>query len=111
MADCIENWWHTEGQLRYPDADGLTILADGGGSNGSNCHAGRRLEPVYAIATDFTVTSHVTSRDIEVESELNNAYSANSAKTGQAAHWITQPILSTLARRLLVQGAGVFVPG
>ena len=38
-VDCIENWWRTEGQLRYPDADSLAILADGGGSNGSNCRA------------------------------------------------------------------------
>ena len=34
-VDCIENWWRTEGQLRYPDADSIAILADGGGSNGS----------------------------------------------------------------------------
>lgn len=32
-------WWRTEGQLRYPNADSLAILADGGGSNGSNCRA------------------------------------------------------------------------
>ena len=38
-VDCVENWWRIEGRLRYPDADTLTILADGGGSNGSNCRA------------------------------------------------------------------------
>jgi hypothetical protein len=38
-VDCVESWWRTEGQLRYPDADRLAILADGGGSNGSNCRA------------------------------------------------------------------------
>jgi len=38
-VDCIENWWCIEGQLRYPGANTLTILADGGGSNGSNCRA------------------------------------------------------------------------
>ena len=38
-VDCVENWWCIEGQLRYPDAKTLTILADGGGSNGSNCRA------------------------------------------------------------------------
>ena len=38
-ADCVENWWRSEGQHRYPDADRLTILADGGGSNGSRCRA------------------------------------------------------------------------
>lgn len=38
-VDCVETWWHTEGRRRYPNADRLTILADGGGSNGSNCRA------------------------------------------------------------------------
>jgi hypothetical protein len=38
-ADCVENWWRIEGQLRYPDADRVAILADGGGSNGSHCRA------------------------------------------------------------------------
>ena len=38
-VDCIEKWWRTEGRQRYPDAEGLTILADGGGSNASNSRA------------------------------------------------------------------------
>jgi len=38
-VDCVENWWRIEGRMRYPDADRLAILADGGGSNGSNCRA------------------------------------------------------------------------
>jgi hypothetical protein len=35
-VDCVEKWWRTEGRQRYPGAKGLTILADGGGSNASN---------------------------------------------------------------------------
>ena len=31
--DCIEKWWRTEGRQRYPNANQLAILADGGGSN------------------------------------------------------------------------------
>ena len=38
-VDCVEKWWRTEGQSRYPDADRLAILADGGGSNGPICRA------------------------------------------------------------------------
>ena len=34
-VDSIESWWSTEARDRYPDADELVILADGGGSNGS----------------------------------------------------------------------------
>lgn len=34
-VDSIETWWLTEAQHRYPDANELVILADGGGSNGS----------------------------------------------------------------------------
>jgi hypothetical protein len=35
-VDCVEKWWRTEGAKRYPNVKRLTILADGGGSNGSS---------------------------------------------------------------------------
>ncbi len=38
-VDCVEKWWRTEGCKRYPNGKRLTILADGGGSNGSACRA------------------------------------------------------------------------
>ena len=38
-VDCVEKWWRSEGHPRYAGADRLTILADGGGSNGSRCRA------------------------------------------------------------------------
>ena len=38
-VDCVETWWCTEGCQRYADAKHLTILADGGGSNGCVCRA------------------------------------------------------------------------
>lgn len=31
----IGHWWHTMGQVRYPVAQEILIMADGGGSNGS----------------------------------------------------------------------------
>ena len=33
-VDCIAHWWLNEGQLLYPNAKQLLILADAGGSNG-----------------------------------------------------------------------------
>ena len=38
-VDCVEKWWRTEGRKRYPDAKGLAILADGGGSNAAASRA------------------------------------------------------------------------
>lgn len=35
----IARWWETEGQVTYPSADELLILADGGGGNGNRCRA------------------------------------------------------------------------
>ena len=34
-VETIRRWWRTMGSLAYPDARGLLITADGGGSNGS----------------------------------------------------------------------------
>lgn len=34
-TDAIEAWWLSQGRFRYRDAKQITILADGGGSNGS----------------------------------------------------------------------------
>lgn len=36
-VESIRRWWATEGRTRYPGADQLLILADGGGSNGPTC--------------------------------------------------------------------------
>jgi transposase len=33
-VESIRQWWHSMGEDLYPDADGLLICADGGGSNG-----------------------------------------------------------------------------
>jgi hypothetical protein len=34
-VNAIRSWWKLMGRARYPNAQGLTITADGGGSNGS----------------------------------------------------------------------------
>ena len=33
-VDCLDYWWRSAGQTRYPNATRLTVLADCGGSNG-----------------------------------------------------------------------------
>jgi hypothetical protein len=38
-VESIGQWWTLEGMQRYPQADHLLILADGGGSNGARCRA------------------------------------------------------------------------
>jgi hypothetical protein len=38
-VDCLEAWWRLDGRLRFPSQNRLLILADGGGSNGSNRRA------------------------------------------------------------------------
>ena len=43
-VDCVEKWWRTEGRQRYPDANGLTILADAGGSNAPESNAGYQCQ-------------------------------------------------------------------
>lgn len=34
VADALRRWWHRMGKSRYPEAGGMLILADCGGSNG-----------------------------------------------------------------------------
>lgn len=38
-VDVIARWWRMEGRRRYPGAECLTILADGGGSNSASSRA------------------------------------------------------------------------
>ena len=37
-CDSIKLWWDTVGKSRYPNADSILVLADGGGSNSSRRH-------------------------------------------------------------------------
>ena len=87
-VDCIENWWRAEGQLRYADADSLAILADGGGSNGSNCLA--KATPASSVQSPSSHRHCRTTLPTGTSkwNPIDTACSANSAKTGQAAQWI-----------------------
>jgi hypothetical protein len=56
-VNTIRRWWHQIGRIRYPDANRLTITADGGGSNGSRVRLWKRELRGLAneLAIDITV--------------------------------------------------------
>jgi hypothetical protein len=45
-VDALVLWWRTQGRRRYPQAEQLLILADGGGSNSARCRMWK-----YALQT------------------------------------------------------------
>ena len=55
-VDAIEAWWISEGRQRYDGAKELTILADGGGSNGSTNRLWKRRLHRFAQRHGLTVT-------------------------------------------------------
>ena len=56
-VDSIEKWWKNEGTKRYPQARELLILADGGGSNGSNRRAWKHyLQESLCNRHNLTIT-------------------------------------------------------
>lgn len=56
-VDSIEKWWKNEGAKRYPQAREILILADGGGSNGSNRRAWKHyLQKSLCNRHNLTVT-------------------------------------------------------
>jgi len=66
-VDAIAQWWLKEGCQRYPAARELFILADGGGSNGPRCRAGRKAiqdticTPLGLIVTVTTIHQELPS--------------------------------------------------
>ncbi len=88
-VDTIAQWWLAEGQRRYPEADQILILADGGGSNGSRCRAWKKaLQQRVCNRFGLTVTvSHYppgTSKWNPIEHRLFSQISRN---------WAGQPLL------------------
>lgn len=55
-VDAIEAWWTNEGRQRYDGAKQLTILADGGGSNGSTNRLWKQCLHQFAERHGVTVT-------------------------------------------------------
>jgi transposase len=77
----IERWWQEQGRLRYPDAQDLYIVADGGGSNGSRVRLWKLELQRFATATGLRVhVSHFppgTSKWNYIEHRLFSFISMN----------------------------------
>jgi hypothetical protein len=55
-VESIRRWWYKLGRARYPDANCLTITADGGGSNGARVKLWKRELQCFANETGLSVT-------------------------------------------------------
>lgn len=55
-VESIEKWWDRLGKSRYPEADELFIMADGGGSNGSRNRLWKKSLQEFATRNKLTVT-------------------------------------------------------
>ncbi|GJF01852.1 hypothetical protein PSD17_08160 [Pseudonocardia sp. D17] len=80
-VNTIRSWWTTTGTLTYPDASGLLICADGGGSNGSRTRMWKTELAALAAATGLTITvAHLppgTSKWNKIEHRLFSHISMN----------------------------------
>lgn len=100
-VDCIEQWWRIEGQARYPDANELLILADGGGSNSCRSRVWKaRLHEKLCYPHGLSVTvSHYpprTSKWNPIEHRLFSAISRNwSGKPLESFEIVLKYILTT----------------
>jgi hypothetical protein len=87
-VDTLAQGWLCEGRLRYPEANEIFILADGGGSNGPRCRAWKKALQ-YRICDPFGLTvtvSHYppgTSKWNPIEHRLFSQISKN---------WAGQPL-------------------
>lgn len=81
-VDCVETWWRFDGRDRFPDADQLLILADGGGSNGARCRAWKyflqhRLCGVHGITVTVAHYPSGASKWNPIEHRLFSEISKN----------------------------------
>jgi hypothetical protein len=88
--DAILAWWRTEGSLRYANAAQVFILADNGGSNGSNHHAWKyalqhKLADPFGITVTVCHYPPATSKWNPIEHRLFAQISQN---------WAGEPLVS-----------------
>jgi hypothetical protein len=73
-AEALRRWWEEMGARRHPDATGLLITADGGGSNGSRCRLRKVALQESADATGLRLSvSHLppgTSEGNKIEHRM-----------------------------------------
>jgi len=85
----IRRWWQDVGRVRYPNAERLTITADGGGSNGSRLRLWKRELQTLANELGIEITVHHlppgTSKWNKIEHRLFSFISGN---------WRAKPLVS-----------------
>ena len=73
-CDSLRQWWQTDGQTLYPDAEALLLLCDGGGSNSARTYLFKAdLEKlVQALGLEIRVAHYppYTSKDNPIEHRL-----------------------------------------
>ena len=89
-VDSLINWWTEEGDLRYPDAKKLLVLADAGGSNGCRTRAWKyflqkNLVDRFNIAVTVCHYPPQTSKWNPIEHRVFSEISKN---------WAGQPLVS-----------------
>jgi hypothetical protein len=99
----IGRWWHTVGAPAYPDATGLLICADGGGSNGYRTRLFKTELASLAQRTGLTITvCHLppgTSKCNKIEHRLFSHISMNWRGRPLTSHEvIVQTIAATTTR-------------
>ena len=80
-VESIEKWWKKMGRIRFPNAGGLYITADGGGSNGSRNRLWKLKLKEFAKRSRLTITvSHYppgTSKWNKIEHRMFSFISQN----------------------------------
>lgn len=88
-VNSIRRWWQEIGRARYPETKGLTITADGGGSNGSRVKLWKRELQALANELGIKITVHHlppgTSKWNRIEHRLFSFISMN---------WRAKPLVS-----------------
>ena len=88
-VNALRRWWQEVGRVRYPEAEYLTITADGGGSNGSRVKLWKRELQVLADELGIEIVMHHlppgTSKWNKIEHRLFSFISKN---------WQARPLVS-----------------
>jgi hypothetical protein len=110
-AATLRRWWAKVGQVAYPTADRLLVIADAGGSNGYRVRAWKTQLARFAADTGLTVTvCHLppgTSKWNKIEHRLFSAISANWRGRPLPSHEVIVELIGATTTRtgLQVQAA------
>jgi hypothetical protein len=97
-VNAIRRWWQEIGHLRYPEAEYLTITADGGGSNGSRVKLWKRELQALADELGIKIAVHHlppgTSKWNRIEHRLFSFISMNWRATPLVSYRVIVDLIS-----------------